>query len=314
MASRHSMSLEDWPAVRTSVPPGIRVRNSPALAVIMLCRVGIGLCVPNQSPTAAPESGSLVRQAAFSPLMSAAGWQCRSVSERVVRTNDSIAVARATCDVASKIGTHASQDTLCTHRAPRTNTRAHTRTHIHTHTHTQRHERRQQSCLLRLRSASREAGSSGADGRKVWLVRRKDTGTTYTVARQRDDAASAGGARGNGRGPVVMPTLSSLTSVSMVTERCLPLFHSVGVQVRAADCARVLNRLRQLGWTPGYSSVGIGQADVDVEELVRLCCCALIRELLEAAGGGSGKRDLRKGLDLKYLAMAANCLRCVGPL
>ena len=136
MASRHSMSLEDWPAVRTSVPPGIRVRNSPALAVIMLCRVGIGLCVPNQSPTAAPESGSLVRQAAFSPLMSAAGWQCRSVSERVVRTNDSIAVARATCDVASKIGTHASQDTLCTHRAPRTNTRAHTRTHIHTHTHT----------------------------------------------------------------------------------------------------------------------------------------------------------------------------------
>ena len=56
----------------------------------------------------------------------------------------------------------------------------------------------------------------------------------------------------------------------MVTERCLPLFHSVGVQVRAADCARVLNRLRQLGWTPGYSSVGIGQADVDVEELVRL--------------------------------------------
>ena len=100
----------------------------------------------------------------------------------------------------------------------------------------------------------------------------------------------------------------------MVTERCLPLFHSVGVQVRAADCARVLNRLRQLGWTPGYSSVGIGQADVDVEELVRLCCCALIRELLEAAGGGSGKRDLRKGLDLKYLAMAANCLRCVGPL
>ena len=113
---------------------------------------------------------------------------------------------------------------------------------------------------------------------------------------------------------MVMPTLSSLTSVSMVTERCLPLFHSVGVQVRAADCARVLNRLRQLGWTPGYSSVGIGQADVDVEELVRLCCCALIRELLEAAGGGSGKRDLSKGLDLKYLAMAANCLRCVGPL
>ena len=123
---------------------------------------------------------------------------------------------------------------------------------------------------MRLRSASREAGSAGADGRKVWLVRRKDTGTTYTVARQRDDAASAGGARGNGRGPVVMPTLSSLTSVSMVTERCLPLFHSVGVQVRAADCARVLNRLRQLGWTPGCSSVGIGQADVDVG--IRLNC------------------------------------------
>ena len=310
------MSLEDWPAVRRSVPPGIRVRTSPALAVIMLCRVGIGHCVLNQSPTAAPESGSLVRQAAFLPLMSAASWQCRSVSARVVRTKNSIVVARATSATLPVKSARIRARIHCVHIARLVEIHAHTHTHARarTHTHTQRHERRQQSCLLRLRSASCEAGSSGADGRRVWLVRRKDTGATYTVARQRDRAVSAGGARGNGCGPVVMPTLSRLTSVSMVTESCLPLFHSVGVQVRAADCARVLNRLRQLGWTPGYSSVGIGQADVDVEELVRLCCCALIRELLEAAGGGSGKRDLRKGLDLKYLAMAANCLRCVGPL
>ena len=108
-----------------------------------------------------------------------------------------------------------------------------------------------------------------------------------------------------------MPMLSGISSVSGLASACLPLFaahsHSNATRVRAADSARILNRLRQLGGmrTGAGENLAGGSQGADVAALIESCCSVVMREMRASRVGSGGGAVL----ELKYAAMAANVLK-----